>query len=181
MAIRYAESLLASAKGRYRNKDAAVQTPTPAAVDWDTITDTLVDTPAERRNRELRFVDDELGLNFQLTRRPYVLEPSGDAPDIGKLLDLRDQLGAIPPSVRARILPALRQPWSLRCEFLASVAKRHPLLMEQLWEEGEKWGPGWIVEQGEGGKRTRVTGLPDALLLLEEEHRMARPTADRKP
>ena len=65
--------------------------------------------------------------------------------------------------------------------FLASVAKRHPLLMEQLWEEGEKWGPGWIVEQGEGGKRTRVTGLPDALLLLEEEHRMARPTADRKP
>ena len=42
-AIPYAESLLSSAKGAYRGKGRS-GAPTPAAIDWDAITDTLVNT-----------------------------------------------------------------------------------------------------------------------------------------
>lgn len=180
MAIPYAESLLASAKGKFRSQPGANETipttPTPAAVDWDTITDTLVDTPAARRSRELCFDDGELGVGVQLTRRPYVLEPAGEHPDLDALFKLKAKLEAadISTSVLARILPSLQRPWSDRIAFIASLAKRHPLLKEQLWEGDTTLGDAWRVEPD--GK-TRVTGLPDALLLLEEEHRMAQATA----
>jgi hypothetical protein len=58
MAIPCADSLLASAKGRYRTLHQRGE-PAPAAVDWEAVTETLVDTPADRRNRELRFADPE--------------------------------------------------------------------------------------------------------------------------
>lgn len=175
MAIPYAESLLASAKGRFRASPKST-CPTPAAVDWDTITDTLVDTPAARRNRELRFMDDELGREIQITRRPYLLGKGNlDQSGLDNLLDLKKKLSHISPSVRARILPSLRRPWSERVAFVASVAKRHRVLMEELWEGGEELGRSWTED---GKSKSRVTGLPDALLLLEEEQRMARPTAD---
>jgi hypothetical protein len=174
LAIPYAESLLASAKGAFRAPPGSSQ-PTPAAVDWDAITDTLVDTPAERRNRDLRFEDEEIGKTIELTRRPYVLEQSSGHADMALLLKWKQALKDIPASVRARILPSLQRPWSERLAFVASVAKRHGVLKEQLWEGDEAPASGWH-EPPNG--RSRVTGLPDALLLLEEEHRMARPTAN---
>jgi len=175
MAIPYAESLLASAKGRFREPPKS-QKPTPAAVDWDTITDTLVDTPAARRNRELRFMDHEIGTEVQITQRPYLLgKGNKHQPGLEPLLELKERLQDISPSVRARILPSLRRPWSERVAFVASVAKRHKILMAELWEGDSKLGESWTQE---GKDKPRVTGLPDALLLLEEEHRMARPTSN---
>ena len=174
MAIPYAESLLASAKGRFR-ADPNTQEATPAAVDWDAITDSLVDTPAGRRNRDLRFLDRELNVEIQLTRRPYLLEDGQGHPSINSLVQLKSQLASIPRSVRAEILPNLQRPWSERVAFLTSVAKRHPLLQTQLGEDGQKLGSGW--DQAEAGQK-RATGLPDALLLLNEEHRMSQAKAD---
>jgi len=168
LAIRYAESLLASAKGKFR-ADPKASCPTLAAVDWDTITDSLVDTPAERRNRELRFHDPELNLEIQLTRRPYVLKRQAGTPDLESLLELTEPLAEIPRSVRANILPGLQQPWSQRVAFVASVAKGHLWLWEQLCEDGAQPGHAW---QSSATNAVQATGLPDALLLLDEEHRL---------
>ncbi len=176
LAIPYTESLLASAKGRFR-VSADSGKPTPAAVDWDAITDTLVDTPAARRNRELRFLDPDLGnTEIQLTRRPYIIEShgsetEGDNQDLADVQELAKKLSPIPPSVRARILPSLQRPWSERVEFVASVAKRHGLIAELLWEDKNSLGKSWRQTDN---NQPRTTGLPDALLLLEEEHRMKR-------
>ncbi len=171
MAIPYAESLLANAKARYRRDPKAAPTSAmAAAVDWDTITDTLVDTPKARRDRELRFFDEELSKEVRLTRRPYPLTATGDSMTLEHLLELKNQLGRLPTSLRARILPALQRPWSERIEFVASVAKRHPVLKEQLWEGEGDMGKAWV--SSEDG--AQITALPDALLLLEEEHRAER-------
>jgi hypothetical protein len=178
MAIPYAEELLSNAKNAFRlPPDAHGSTPTqptPAAVDWDSITDTLVDSPQARRNRELRFQDGERGFEVRLTQRPYVMEPNGELPNLEQLLLLKSKLANanLAPSVLARILPSLRRPWSERVAFVASVAKRHPILMAQLWEDDIILGEAWQQIDD----TTRTTGLPDALLLLEEEHRMAQTT-----
>ncbi len=176
MAIPYAESLLASAKGRFRNTANDGQ-PTPAAVDWDAVTDTLIDTPAARRNRELRFVDPDLDIEIRLTRRPYLIEEGSNAPPLASLFDQMAMLKSegVPRTVRASLLPALRKPWSERIAFVASLAKRYPRLKELLWEGGDKLGDGWHAEDD---KKIRTTGLPDALSLLEEEDRLNRPSDD---
>lgn len=179
MAIPYAESLLGNAKGTYRRTESAG--PTPAAIDWDAITDTLVDTPAARRRRELRFWDEELQAEIQLTRRPYVLEADGKNPDLESLLELTAELRGVPASVRARVLPSLRRPWSERIAFVASVAKRQEVLRRTLWEGSDLRGTEWFEQQKDPGhgksERSRRTGVPDALLLLEEEHRRQQRTA----
>ncbi len=185
MAIPYAERLLGNAKAAYRPQEQNSQT--PAAVDWDTITDTLIDAPADRRNRELRFHDSERNLEIRLTRRPYLLEPGERGPDIGTLLQLKQRLAGISTSMRSRILPGLRDVWSQRMRFIASVMKKHPILKDELWEEDGHLGKSWLNKTvkttvGEGGAKiekkqtVRATGLPDALLLLEEDHRLSQST-----
>lgn len=182
MAIPYAESLLASAKGEYRATDENDgNKATPAAIDWEAITDSLVDSPTDRRNRELRFIDYELGDNghgvkVNLTRKPYVLEPISGKPDLGSLLKLKKELGEetegkeIPTSIRASILPALQKPWSERVAFFASIAKRHKSLKDMLWEGDKQLGSQW---SGDSDSFVRSTGVPDAFSLLEEDHRIA--------
>jgi hypothetical protein len=118
----------------------------------------------------------------QLTRRPYLLKKGQkNEPDLPSLLVLKDRLAGrkkesekVPASVRAKILPALKRPWSERVAFCASIAKRHPMLTEQLWEEEGRLGSAWFQDQA---NTRRETWLPDALLLLEEEHRAAQVTA----
>ncbi len=170
MALPYAEELLRYAKNHFRHL-----TPTPAAVDWDTITDTLVDTPASRRQRELFFRDGELDLDIGLTRRPYTLGPDGPKPRLSDLITLQSNLvkANVSPTVLSRILPALKRPWSERIAFIASIAKRHGILMQQLWE-GDQLGEAW--EQDENDPNLRLTGFLDALLLLDEAHRMMQTT-----
>jgi hypothetical protein len=174
LAINYAEKLLGSAKGMFR-ADPSTTAPTASAVDWDTITDSLVDTPTARRNRELRFRDPELKREIYLTRRPYLLEPKANQPDLKSLEKVKEQLALVPRSVRATILPGLQQPWSERVAFTASLAKGHEFLWNQLREDAAELGTAWCRARQDG---PQVTGLPDALLLLDEEHRLNQTRTD---
>ena len=189
-AMTYADSLLASAKGAFRSKGGEGK-PTPPGVDFDTITDSLVDSPAERRRRELWFTDAEAGnIQIHLTRRPYLLreEPewkTGQAKNaltIGQLETeyIKPLEQDLKNSVRSLVLPGLRQPWSLRTIFLASIAKNHPLLKKRLWESASNdlAGDWWLDESGKGTK-IRKTAVIDALLLLDEQRRMNQETVSK--
>ena len=188
MAIEFAESLLKNAKAGFRDRPVVAGGPTPAAVDWESITETLVESPSERRQRELEFIDPELplaptttaadsadsadasqGCKVVLYGRPYAIEPHPQAMDIAQIDSLANRLAPVPTSVRAQVLPRLKRPWSERIAFLASVAKRHPLLKQLLWEGTQSLGSGWKEAPAH---HTRITHVPDALLLLEEEKRL---------
>lgn len=187
-AIPYAEALLKNAKGVYRKKTSvsSISTaslpsaPSPAAIDFDVVTDSLLDTPAERRRRELVFIDNELDCKeIRLTKRPYRLDAaSTDSTNRmndtwGDLNSLANELFELPKSIRSQLLPMMRRSWSERVTFLASIAKRYPeikkLFMEEPIENGD-WviGDGWFDIPG---KNRRESSLADALLLLEEEDR----------
>ncbi len=168
MAIPYTESLLASAKGRFRSKDQNQSRVTPAAIDWESITDTLVDTPSARRNRELVFHDDELGVGIELTQRPHSILPTDQSVGLDKLDALKDKLAELPKSVRAELQIALSRPWSGRTVFLASIAKRHSWLKTLLWEDDDQVGAGWLVTS-----ESRSTAVLDSLSLLDEQHRLS--------
>lgn len=176
-AIQYAESLLSSAKND--NRPQADGPVSPAAVDWDTVTDALLDTPAARRQRELRFLDCEINTTIELTSRPYRLSHDPNK-SIDTLKSHRAELAKLPETILAKILPSLRQPWSERMKFFASISKRHGNLKDLLWEEPGKLGSAWqettCADSSNGDKSNssytlRTTGLPDALLLLNEEQR----------
>lgn len=172
--IHYAESLLASAKGKFRKKGEPGN-PTPAAVDWENITETMLDTPAARRNRELRFKDGDLGgAEVRLTDRPYQFgEP------LDKLHHLRDQLAKAPRSLLAEAMLQLRRPWAERVRWLTAVAKRNATLHKLLDESNPaKPGPSWSVTTGSGNGDIRTTSFADAVLLLEESHRMTQETVE---
>ncbi len=164
-AIEYTESLLASAKSGFR-ADPSRNEPSKPGVDWETITETLVDSPAERRRREMWFRDGELGdKEIRLTDKPYSLE------ELVELDGMMKALEALPGTIRAGLLPGLRQPWSLRTAFLASLGKRHPELWRNLGKEGGRW---WLRdEENEAVLKTRVI---DAVTLLEETRRMEQET-----
>ena len=164
-AIEYAESLLASAKSGFR-ADPSRKKPSQPGVDWETVTETLVDSPAERRQREMWFRDGELGdKEIRLTDKPYSLE------ELVELDGMMKALEALPGTIRAGLLPGLRQPWSLRTAFLASLGKRHPELWRNLGKEGGRW---WLRdEENEAVLKTRMI---DAVTLLEEARRMEQET-----
>lgn len=172
--IHYAESLLASAKGKFRKKSEPGN-PTPAAVDWENITETMLDTPAARRNRELRFKDGDLGgAEVRLTARPYRFgEP------LSELHQLRDQLEKVPRSLLAEAMLQLRRPWAERVRWLTAVAKRNAALHKLLDESNPaKPGPSWSVTTGSGNGDIRTTSFADAVLLLDESHRMTQETVE---
>ena len=174
MGIPYADSLLASAKGKFRESADSKSAATPA-VDWETITDTLVDTPGARRRRELCFKDEDLDMTIELFQRPHPILAKHGAPPTG--LPLLDQiikrLKDLPRSIQADLSQALTRPYSERIRFVTSIAKRNPNLKDFLWELGTEPGPGW--RDSPDGK-TRSTAVLDALSLLDEKHRMDNPT-----
>src|SRR5690606_37354719 len=99
----------------------AVGRPTAAAIDFEVVTDSLLDTPTERRRRELEFHDAELGVAVRLSRRPYRLfsdsnpaTPARDADTWDDLQSLADTLYRVPTSVRSEFLTRMRGPWSQR-------------------------------------------------------------------
>jgi hypothetical protein len=167
-AIEYAESLLANAKSKYRDEK-----PMPAAVDFDVVTESLIDTPTERRRRELQFLDADLDQEVHLSRRPYRLDGS-DNDSLDTLFELVEGLGKLPGTIRSQLLPKMRQPWSERLEFLASIAKHHLQLFEMLQTDNAN-APGCVWEKtpGDNGSKVRLTtSLADALVLLDEENRV---------
>lgn len=202
-AVPYAESLLDNAKNEFR-RQVKSGPPTPAAVDWETVTDTMVDTPAARRNREMRFIDEEVGAAVYLTRRPYLLdEHSGVASNDDRARAFRtlekcvETLGEFPVSFRADLKRALSKVWSERTRFNISMGKggtKYRDLAESLAEPSDgtltdkqlAWTvplkedeDGKLVPQQDGGKQIRTTHVVDAILLLDEKHRMAQETAKR--
>jgi len=202
-AVAYAESLLDNAKNEFR-EPVETGLPTPSAVDWETITDTMVDTPAARRNREMRFVDEEINAAVHLTRRPYLLDVEPSEKDNGKkvrsLQSLEKrvaQLGAFPASFRSELKHACGKEWSERTRFCISMGKggkRYRALSESLAEPADgvaaSKGNAWFVPmeedesgvlkpQMDGGKQLQTTDVVDAISLLEEQHRMMQETAQR--
>ena len=199
-AIPYAESLLASAKGAFRSKDSDASTeqsgqpakfvaPTPAAVDWDAITDTMIDNPTDRRRRELVFYDEETQRTVSLTDRPYELNDKTERlarNGFDKVLQKAQDLAKLPTSFRAELKIALNQVWNDRMQFLISANKDRSCeaIVKSLWEQpGSEWAESSDRDKAESGwkivpdkktkkKNEQRTDVLDAILLLDEDHRM---------
>lgn len=169
-AISYAESLLASAKwhGRQRRAPGSAA---PACIDWESVTEGLLDTPAARRQRELRFHDGDLGQDVVLTRRPYTVE------DLREVEELADQYARerVPRSLCHSLLPSLRAAFDDRLTFAARIAKRHAFIADHLREtaEGGSRRSRWRVDRRPNGSVERSTDLLDAMLILQESRRIS--------
>ncbi len=169
-AVPYAEALLESAKKLGREQAETGKAP-PACIDWEQITETVIDTPQMKRQRELIFYDHEVDRTVKLTRRPYTLA------EFKKLESLAADYGkgmgtALPRTIRQKILPALKKGQADRLTFAAQVKKNHPNLFNALNELAPEKGNGWHVDAKE-----QSTKLIDALMLLEEDRRMEQETA----
>jgi len=171
-AIGYTEALLALAKGRGR-KDAVKGKPAPACLDWEQITDSIVDTPIARRQRELIFIDEDINKKIKLTSKPCTMD------EYDKIVNLSKEYckkingkETVPSTIRHKILPAMRKGLSDRLRFVAEIAKNHPMLAAHLSEPES----GYILNDAESKWYTdgeyQVTTVIDALLLLEEKSRM---------
>ena len=166
-AIPYAETLLASAKhlGRSRPRENA---PAPSSIDWESIVESVIDTPAARRMRELRFRDGDVaegapGSIVELTQRPYGMD------GLAEIRARAAKLESVPRSIRNDILPSLRAGRDDRALFRMRVAKHHPALAALLDEAGGA-GSSWLLRA-----QALSTWLPDALALLAESDRHASP------
>ncbi len=176
--IPYAESLLAGAKDGMRNPKTDAKgkglEPTPAGIDWEHITESLIDTPAARRRRDLVFHDEDLARDIRLTRKPYPI--SG----IPELIDNQYQLFQnIPAHIRANLKSILMKPWAQRCCALAALerageeTKKLADALQQYDTSLKNMGAGWCCEQI-GNKEYLSCDILDAISLIDEERRMVR-------
>ena len=171
-AIPYSEALLGSAKGRgrknYREGEAS-----PACIDWEQITDSVVDTPWAKRQREFVFFDEEIDRVVKLTRRPYTIEAFGAVEEMANLWG-HDRKQKLPRSLRHKIFPAIQKGFSDRLGFYAEIKKNHPDLFRTLNEFDIKKS-GWQLSKE---NQEQSISLIDALLLLEEDSRMEKETVE---
>lgn len=166
-AVPYAEMLLASAKHRGRGR-AGDHDASPSTIDWESVVESMLDTPAARRARELRFRDLDVtagtpGEIVELTMRPYLLS------DFMDIKERAEDLRSIPRAIRNDVLPALRQGRQDRSLFRKRIAKNHHYLNELLDEDTKSQETAWTLE-----KQCLGTWLPDALSILEETERHAK-------
>ncbi len=161
-AIPYAESLLASAKGGGRRLSGG-RLPSPSCVDFEMVTESVLDTPSARRKRELQFHDGDDDSTVELTRRPYELRAMND------LLEMADAYQDVPTTIRHQILAGMRASRWDRKAFVARLGKRGALarLVSDLEEGGGRW-----KERLTGSARAVSTDVVDALQILEECARM---------
>lgn len=161
-AIEYADDLLNGAKAEMRVKDAI----TPSVIDWENITESFIDTPAERRYRELVFNDKDLSARIELTCRPYTIENLEK-----ELIPLTEKIRGSSRSVMTDLLESMKKSWAERVLYLSSFARHEKnkwiskLLDESNPDKLEK--KGWIIDRS-----VRKTMIFDAMLLVEEEHRV---------
>lgn len=173
-AIPYSEELLALAKGRGRAanpKSGGTPKPSTACIDWESVTESVLDHPEHRRRRELEFCDgDDGNALIRLTKRPYTLSDfeqlyvkAGVAPDSQPndcvLPDARSAL--------AELLPAMRQPKSDRMLASLRLRKRSRLVADIVEGPGrtdqDQGVLGWSSVNG-----MHTVGLLDAVAILEE-------------
>ena len=189
-AIPYAESLLGGAKKKFRQKTREGEKPlkpgppTSAAIDWESITETMLDTPTARRKREMYFYDQDLGVDIFLYGRPY------KATEITYLREQAQMLGhagqvSVPRSVLAEVMTVLQLPWAKRAQRFAALRKRQPHLVDKVQDfttedssgdRGEFWR-----RNSDGTKRSWTCIFADILSLMEEEIRMEQNTIQQKP
>lgn len=167
-AIAYSEALLALAKGRGRKASSGAR-PSPACIDWESVTESVLDHPEHRRRRELEFVDSDDGnKHIRLTKRPYTLA------DFQKLYDssgvtssASDPKGvrALARSVRAGLLPVMRQAKNDRLLAALRFGKRDAGFAGIIrgTDESRDDPLSWSLIDG-----THTVGLLDAVAILEE-------------
>lgn len=133
MAIPCAESLLSSAKSKGRSeKGIQSQKPSTSCIDFETVTESMLDSVSNRRNREMKFFDEESQAEVHLTQKPYTAE------EFSRLRQEANELGEIPKTIRQQVLPNLRSSQTDRMIFLTQIAKRKNLqpLFQKLDKEG---------------------------------------------
>lgn len=168
-AIPYTESLLAMAKRHGRQAKAAGS---PACVDWESITETMLDRPDFRRRRELIFRDEDIGEEVALTQRPV---------ELGEFEGLQQRARRIaestPTTVLHRLLPGLRAAAYDRQVFVNRLAKNHPELADSLREpipgsaQRKDFGSSWRRDRFGGGPPRRATDILDVVGLALEQRR----------
>lgn len=163
-AIEYADELLSGAKSKNRQEGKI----TPSAVDWENITEGFIDTPAERRYRELVFIDNDLdGDRIELTCRPYTIEKLEK-----NLIPLSRKITDSSRSAMTGLLSSMKKPWAERVLYFSAFVRHDKnRWIQNLLDESnpKKPGDGWILNREQKLRRTMI---PDALLLVEEEHRI---------
>jgi hypothetical protein len=184
-AIPYAEALLGSAKGEFREPEGSAKA---SSIDWESVTEGLLDTPAARRQRDLVFLDKSKGAGYELklTKRPYLLtdfeEPEDKEERFEELEAKAQKYSDIPATVRASFLPGLHQPRNERLAFYARIKKNYPNIFKAMNEfEGIEKASAWQKDESESKKEKREnapdcyhTDIIDAFLLLEEQNRMTK-------
>jgi len=179
-AVPYAESLMASAKGHGRRMKAHDGVPTPACIDWESVTEGFLDTPAARRQRDSLFFDPDINELVSLTRKPYTMD------DFEELLKETENLNPdpqnpLPRTIGHAVMDGLSQSYWQRQIASARLGKNQQVLSAHLQEPETLKGKSGRWEAGSGkyqGKevKMRSTDLVDMLSLLEEKARMSRPT-----
>jgi hypothetical protein len=170
-AVDYAEQLLSQAK-QHGRKHQESDRAAPACVDWEIVTESVIDTANERRQRMVHFEDADLGnAAIHLTRKPYQISEI-DELRTGKTATLiRDE---IPRGINHKLREMLRHAYWDRKLGVVSLDKQQPELAAALREDegtNKVAGSRWDV----AGK-DRSIDILDIIELVEEEIRLDRPT-----
>ncbi|MCG2760606.1 MAG: hypothetical protein L6407_05290 [Candidatus Delongbacteria bacterium] len=165
-AIPYAESLLSSAKSKGREQRSNDNSAAVSCIDWEQVTDGVVDTPAGKRQREFRFKDTNKNLVLELTQKPYTLN------EFRELNEISMKYYNIPSTTRNSILSSIFSDSNSRLSFWSKLTKNHKDLADDLKEYPEFTGK-WRKENPEKEFKVYSTPVIDALQLLEETKRMS--------
>jgi len=187
-AMTYAESLLASAKMRGRLELERLENgsiPAPACIDWEQVTEGVIDHPASRRQRDFRFIDGDANEVIELTRRPYTMD------DFTKLEGIASKYEKIPGTILHQVPTAMRAGSNRRRLWLARLGKRvdaYRELVDHLDDhhksDDKKHKCRWFHEQEVSVNGNNYpawsTDVIDALLLLQETRRLDWQTVDEE-
>lgn len=165
--VRYAEELMAEAKQRGRELQQRGSA-APATINWEVVTESVIDSPRARRTRALEFFDGDLGTTVRLTRKPYTIDQLAELSSIADRLSPEDR--PLPRGVGHRLRRILDQSYWNRRLGVASLAKQQPALAKFLEEPFEPVSgtSRWSFD------RRRSTDVLDIIELIEERHRVAR-------
>jgi len=165
-AVQYADELLSGAKAEFRIKNSS----TPSAVDWENITEGFIDTPAERRYRELVFIDEALdNKRIELTCRPYSIKDLEEK--LMKGIISHPKARTISRSVAVGLFDVLNASWAKRVSGLSGLIRHEKKWLFEYLDESNlvRPGAGWIDDKDNNVRKTMIL---DALSIMEEEHRI---------
>jgi hypothetical protein len=176
-AIPYAETLLENAKRRGKSGARRADQPPLACIDWENVTEGVLDSPDVRRLRRLCFIDGDeetTATEIRLTERPYTLG------DFEALTDLSRELfsegrHALPRSLAHKLVTGLRAGRHEREMLYARLGKRWSHWTQRLDEESSQPDSLWRKNR-DGQVVLKSTRLVDAFLLAEEGRRTSKET-----